>query len=370
MNFLDEFCDELNRLRNTPTSYIPALEERRNCMTDGVIKVEADKKIQTVEGEEAITEAIDFLEKVSPMDQQVKFNPALCILSQIYAHNGNAQAFVEENGLSDVEYFSYSEISKDNCCGDFDRPADIILDLLIDDGNHSRINRGNLFSDTLTNIGLVFNKECNRLFIAYFAEFTPTNTIQKLGGNMSINNLYDEIQDCRAGLTNKDKHGDKRKERKRKKDKKSSLANRAAAKVGEFISELGNAVKGESEDEDEDEDEYISGDKSSEEEKDSKKKKHRKHHHKKHHHGKKHKDHKKGHQRSDSLSEETPNNNRRPSEFVHQMHGDDSEDADGAAAFEESYESDKSSSTGKFNSPYALSKILYIRYRNRSYSYI
>jgi len=156
-NFIDEFCEELNRLRADPTSYVPALGERLNCMTKGVLKLGGGIKVKTVEGEAGITEAMEFLGKVSPTSQQVKFNPALCMLSQVYANEGNLETFIEQCGLNDVDYFSYSEVSKDNCLGDFDRPADIIVSLIVDDANKMKTNRETLFSETLTNIGLVFD---------------------------------------------------------------------------------------------------------------------------------------------------------------------------------------------------------------------
>jgi len=114
MNFLDEFCAELNRLRNDPKSYIPVLEDRRHCMKKGVLKVGPGIKKQTVEGSAAIKEAIQFLENASPTIQQIKFDSAISGPSQVYTQDDAVKTFVIENQLEDVDYFAYSELSKES----------------------------------------------------------------------------------------------------------------------------------------------------------------------------------------------------------------------------------------------------------------
>jgi hypothetical protein len=339
-------------------------------MKKGVLKVGPGIKKQTAEGSAAIKEAIEYLENASPTSQQIKFDSVISGPSQVYTQDDAVKTFVAENQLEDVDYFAYSEISKETCFGNFDRPTDIILDLLVDDGNSSRSNRNNLFSDTLTNIGLIFNEEKDKLTIVYFSEEFPTSILEKLSPEADQMEEYVEVQDCRAGVTNKhtDEEAEIKKSRTKKKDKRAKTLGTLAKKVSVIINEVGEQLSkiefqssdGKEESEEKEhhhhhhhhDDLSKSSKKHKHRSKSKKKKSHKHHKHHTHHkseHGKKHVHHTHGddHQEINrSNSSDRPNQAKhRLSEFVHN-HGGDSDE--GEVAFpEDSFESDSSSKQGK-----------------------
>ena len=238
---------------------------------------------------------------------------------------------------------------------------------MVDDGNSSRSNRNNLFSDTLTNIGLIFNESKDKLTIVYFSEEFPTSILEKLSPEAEQMEEYVEVQDCRAGVTNR-KSEKVHKSRTKKKDKKSKTLGVLAQKVSEIMNEVGERLSKidiQSSDEKEEsverahhhhhhhhhDDTDKDSKKHSQRSKSKKKsRKHHKHHtHHKDEHGKKHVHHthedEDNHEISRSNSFDKPVQTRhRPSEFVHN-HGGDSDEGD-VVFPEDSFESDSSSKQG------------------------
>ena len=151
-HFTHEFSRELHRLRKEPKSYIPALEDRLNCLEGGLLKIGPGIKKQTVGGANAILEAIEFCKHVSPTLKHPKVYSTTLKLSQVSMENELQRKLSSKNWIKeDTEFESY-EISKETCFGSFDRPTNIILDLLVDDGNLSRSNRNSLFRVNLTSV--------------------------------------------------------------------------------------------------------------------------------------------------------------------------------------------------------------------------
>ena len=75
---LQEFYEEHNKLRQSPKSFIPALQDRISRLDKhGRLTISSGLKIKTEEGEKAILEAIEFLETVSPIENILMPSKAL-----------------------------------------------------------------------------------------------------------------------------------------------------------------------------------------------------------------------------------------------------------------------------------------------------
>lgn len=151
-HFAHEFSRELHRLRKEPKSFVSALEDRLNCLEGGILKIGPGIKKQTVEGANVILEAIEFCKHVSPTLKHPKVYSTTLKFRQVSMKNELQRKLLSRNWIKeDAEFESY-EMSKETCFGSFDRPTDIILDLLVDDGNLNRINRNTIFRENLASV--------------------------------------------------------------------------------------------------------------------------------------------------------------------------------------------------------------------------
>lgn len=177
--FVQELVDELNRLRADPKSYIPALEDKLNCMEGGKLKTSVGEKRFFKNGESQIMSAIEFLEKASPSDQKLSTHEKLF---NIDSTNANKT-------IDGVDYYTCIVLDLTSLIGDIDRPNELIVDMLIK-GNCKK-----LLTPEFTSVGITILGD--HLYLCLSSDL-------ECGINREDHSLaYTEIVDCRTGLTEK-----------------------------------------------------------------------------------------------------------------------------------------------------------------------
>lgn len=190
--FIQEFAQELNRLRENPLSFVPALEDKLNSIKNDKIVVALG--VKKIVDKSSLRSAIDFLQQVSPVGDRVTVNAKLCTLANVYMFGGDTKIAITESGLDQVSFCTYNEVKKEDCYGDFDRPTEIILCMLINGC------RAPLVSSELTNLGIAISNDSVYLCFTSDLQENEESKTSYPGGEFSS---YVEIQDCRTGLTDK-----------------------------------------------------------------------------------------------------------------------------------------------------------------------
>lgn len=160
---LQEFYEEHNKLRQSPKSFIPALQDRISRLDkQGRIVVGPGIKVKTEEGEKAILEAIEFLEEIVPIENCMLVSKALWEVAQLHAddmgnsgligHSGSAGDGVTERF---EEFIKNSKCKGENIIFTKEKSArDYLIDLLIDDGVKDRSHRMVLFCAYFDSFGV------------------------------------------------------------------------------------------------------------------------------------------------------------------------------------------------------------------------
>lgn len=225
---IEDMRDEHNKLRQNPRSFIPALQDRLYRMKDGKIIVRTGVKLVTKEGEAAIKEAIEYLEEAEPITQSLKACKALCKSAQGHADDTGPKGMTGHYGSNGSEmteridqYVEYAEWKGENCnYSEFNKARDIVIDLLIDDGQADRSHRRNLFEPNFICLGVGMaehSKYRKAVVINYASDVTP---IDPEDGYMSFpdDQEYVEVENKLAGETNPGMAFEAKKERHRKED--------------------------------------------------------------------------------------------------------------------------------------------------------
>lgn len=154
--FVQEFAEELNRLRSNPGSYIPALEDK---MLISRYLGEKNFKGSQLELND-IKKAIECLEKAQPC-KGVQPELSLCALAQTYATTGA----VSELHTAQFNWYSHIVVSKLGEEIASLRPADLIVDMLL-----SYEDTTSLFSSKFTNFGIAFGLNGDSLSLVCSSE--------------------------------------------------------------------------------------------------------------------------------------------------------------------------------------------------------
>lgn len=173
ITFVQEFTEELNRLRTNPESYIPVLEDKllslrylREKDTNGSqIYLNDIKKI------------IECLQKVQPC-KAVLPELSLCALAQTYATEGE----VSELNTSQFDWYASLVLSKLGEEIVSQRPADLIVDMLLSYEDTSA-----LFSSKFTSFGIAFGLNGDSLSLVCSSE-VPFKECE------DRNRIFDEVK--------------------------------------------------------------------------------------------------------------------------------------------------------------------------------
>lgn len=151
---------ESNRIRADPTSYVAILKQYIGYFKDNLLNRPNQIPIETYEGPAAYEKAIKFLKKQKP-HHTLTFDDKLSKAAQDHAEEiGPLGLFTHESkeGKNVSERLDKYCEWENACCENIDLGGssgiDVIVSLLIDDGNEAKTHRENLFRDELTHFGI------------------------------------------------------------------------------------------------------------------------------------------------------------------------------------------------------------------------
>ena len=154
---------ELNELRRDPKAYSFKLNKYKDYFEGNILKIPgAPAGIQTKEGPAAYDEAIQFLQTAKPADEMIPSKGLFYIASDFLAM---VQKETDPNNLKDVDMDSI--ISRHGSfVGNFSRsmefggatPEQVIINLVVGDGDSSRGQREALLNGDLKKVGVASGK--------------------------------------------------------------------------------------------------------------------------------------------------------------------------------------------------------------------
>lgn len=151
---------EMSDARVNPRAYARHLLELRNCFEGTLWKRPGRNPLRTEEGQEAIDEAIDFLEAARPVGP-LRFNEGLAQVARLHAQDLGRRGALDHVGadgsrLSDRlnRFGTWHGLVAENISTLEEDPRQVVIQLLVDDGVPSRGHRHNLFNPDLHQAGV------------------------------------------------------------------------------------------------------------------------------------------------------------------------------------------------------------------------
>ena len=160
----DEIAEEIfraqNEVRKNPKSYIPKLQNSLKYYKDNILYRENEIPIQTSEGASAVQEAINFLENQNPVQELIysKDIGLSCkdIIDDIGLKGLTTHEGTEIKNLYNrlEQYCEWDGAIAENMDFGFRLPENIIMNMIIDDGDENRYQRQNLFYPHFKYVGI------------------------------------------------------------------------------------------------------------------------------------------------------------------------------------------------------------------------
>lgn len=171
----------INLVRTQPRLFLPLLYERRRYYRGKLYKIPGKAPIETEEGEAAIADAIEFLQK-QPALKELNYSPGMSHAARDHVmdlgekgltgtqstrfphdtYKDRIDRYGQLVGLTVAEHISYGA----------EKAQTIVLDMLIDDGDYRRSHRDHLFSENWKNIGIGYgpHKRFGHICVIDFAD--------------------------------------------------------------------------------------------------------------------------------------------------------------------------------------------------------
>jgi len=190
---------EQNKIRKDPKSFIPKLKQWVTKFRKNTLFLLNENPLQTFEGVQGVEEAINFLNAKKPVPELI-YSEKLSKAAKDHAKDIGENSLAGHNGsdgsiLSDriERYTEWDEACAENIDLGFKVAENIILNILIDDGDKSKNQRINLFSTAYKYIGIgcAKHKSYNHCSVFIYAK-----ALRDLGQppNVGINFMNDYIQ--------------------------------------------------------------------------------------------------------------------------------------------------------------------------------
>ena len=174
-----EIFEEINKLRRAPKDYVAVLESTKDKIEDGdMLKYDGRTTIRMKEGITAVDDAIDELRKAEPFPE-LTFNEALSEAAKAHCDElGKPNALPKNEGAGGetvkdrLKRFgkivhTYGQSMSFNCIS----AEEVVVQLLISDGNKERRHRKNLLNPEYKVVGIASGKheEYNTMAVIDFA---------------------------------------------------------------------------------------------------------------------------------------------------------------------------------------------------------
>ena len=156
----DELFKLHNEIRKDPQSFIPKLKSVLTCFKGKIYHIPDEDPIQTFEGEEAVTEAIQFLKTQKPVNE-LTLNKEISLACKDHVEDIGPKGLTTHEGsdgknLSEriEKYCEWDGALAENLEFGLKTPENIMLNLLINDGVKNRYQRLNLFHPEMKFMGI------------------------------------------------------------------------------------------------------------------------------------------------------------------------------------------------------------------------
>jgi uncharacterized protein YkwD len=155
-----EIFNEINVARKNPQQYIGYLEDYKKLLNGNIVQYPNGSSLRTNEGAVAVDDAINYLKSL-PKLEPYKFSKALTIPAQAQlkdlSENPNLGHFGKDGSNLPTRLAKYGIVIypyAENITYYADSPRNIVMLMIVDDGNKGRGHRKNLFSQTLRQVGI------------------------------------------------------------------------------------------------------------------------------------------------------------------------------------------------------------------------
>ena len=155
-----EIYKEQNELRKNPKSYIEKLKDSLKYYKNNILSKDGEIPIPTYEGVEAVKDAINFLQNQKPVPELVYSKDISLSCKDIIEDIGPKGLVTHEgteakNIYNRIEkYCEWDGVLAENLDFGFKKPENIIMNMLIDDGDENRYQRKNLFYPDFKYVGI------------------------------------------------------------------------------------------------------------------------------------------------------------------------------------------------------------------------
>ena len=215
----EEIFKEQNELRKNPQSYIEKLQNSLKYYSNKILFQKGEIPIATHEGEEAVKEAINFLKDQEPV-QELIYNKDIALSCKDILDDIGPKGLITHEGteIKNIynrleQYCDWDGVIAENIDFGFKIPENIIMNMIIDDGDENRYQRMNLFYPHFKYVGISIgpHKElgfCTVIEYAYNIREIGTNYINVDDYISKYRNLYDKSRKNKYQVRNPFQEGD------------------------------------------------------------------------------------------------------------------------------------------------------------------
>ena len=156
----EEVFREQNEVRRNPQSYIEKLQNSLKYYKDNILYKENEIPIETAEGVEAVQDAINFLKNQNPV-QELIYSRDIGLSCKDIVDDIGPKGIVSHEGteIKNIynrleQYCDWDGAIAENIDFGFRLPENIIMNMIIDDGDENRYQRQNLFYPHFKYVGV------------------------------------------------------------------------------------------------------------------------------------------------------------------------------------------------------------------------
>ena len=156
----EEIFNEQNKLRKNPKTYIQKLEKSLNYYQNNILSKENEIPIPTYEGINAVKNAINFLRNQEPV-QELIYSKEMSLSCKDLVNDIGPKGLITHEGteIKNIynrleKYCDWDGVIAENLDFGFKIPENIIMNLIIDDGDENRYQRKNLFYPDFKYVGI------------------------------------------------------------------------------------------------------------------------------------------------------------------------------------------------------------------------
>ena len=156
----EEIFREQNEVRKNPQSYIEKLQNSLKYYRDNILYKNYEIPIKTSEGAEAVQDAINFLKNQNPV-QELIYSKDIGLSCKDLIDDIGPKGLVSHEGVEIKnmynrleQYCDWDGVIAENIDFGFKIPENIVMNMIIDDGDENRYQRLNLFYPEFKYVGV------------------------------------------------------------------------------------------------------------------------------------------------------------------------------------------------------------------------